>query len=261
MYARVARLAFHRAATYRIATLGGAVANTLVAFLLASVLLLVVSERGDLRGLDAAAAVTYTFVVFGLDEPVGIYQTLELTRRIRSGDVSVDLYRPFDVQLYWLANEAGRSLYALATRLAPPMLFASFFFDLRLPTQADVWFAFACSVVAAMLVSFTFRFVVSLSAFWMLDGRGVQSITGFLVAALGGTAYPLQLYPGWVGDIARALPFATVAQFPAEVFLGMHRGAAAVELIGRQLMWAVVFALMGRALLGSATRRLVVQGG
>jgi ABC-2 type transport system permease protein len=261
VYASVARLAFQRSATYRIATIGGVVANTVVAFLLASVLLAAVSQRGQIRGLDATAAVTFTFLVFGLESPVGIYQGLELTDRIRSGDVAVDLYRPFDLQLYWLADNAGRAAYATLTRLAPPVLIGGLFFDLRIPRSLNTWMAFAASALAAIALSYAYRFAISLSGFWVLDGRGVQSISGLFVMVFSGFTIPIQMFPSWIGTFARALPFAALAQLPAEVFLDRHPGTTVLPVLARQLAWVAVFAVIGRALLARATARLVVQGG
>lgn len=261
VYLRVARLAFAQLSTYRAAMAGGIAANTAIAFLQASVFLAVFSARGEIRGLDAAGAVTFAFVTWALDAPIAMFMPLDLATRVRRGDVAVDLYRPFDVQLYWLANEAGRSAYATLTRLAPPLVIASLFFDLRVPTTPTVFAGFAASVVAAFAVSYAFRFLVALSGFWLLDGRGVQGMTGFLVVALSGFGFPLQLYPDWLGTVARALPFASLAQIPAEMFLGMHTGLAAVTIVVRQLLWAVGLAVAGRVVLARATRQLVVQGG
>jgi len=262
LYIRVAVLSFRRSSTYRVATLGGAAANTVVAFLLASVLLATVSQRGSIHGLDATGAVTFMFVVFGLDAPVGVFQALELGDRIRSGDVAVDLYRPLDTQLYWLAQEVGRAAFATLTRLAPPLLIGGLVFAVRVPPRFTTWLAFAASLGAAVAFSFAYRFVISLAAFWMLDARGVYSISGLFVMGLSGFVIPLQLLPPWVSSIARNLPFAALAQFPAEVFLGMHPGLGGLlAVVARQVAWTVAFAVIGRMLLGAGMRRLVVQGG
>lgn len=261
VYLHVARLSFLRSSRYRLSAIGGATANTVVAFILASVLFATVTQRGDLRGLDARAAVTFTFLVFGLDAPVGVYQPLELTERIRSGDVAVDLYRPFDAQLYWLAQDAGRASFATMTRLAPPLVVGGLVFDLRIPADVATWGAFAVSFVAAVALSYTYRFTISLSAFWMLDGRAVQGISGLLVMAFSGFTMPLQIFPSWIGGFVRHLPFASLAQLPAEIFLGMHSTAGALGIVARQLVWVTAFAVAGRLLLRTATRKLVVQGG
>ena len=258
---RVARLSFQRSSTYRVATVGGAVSNTVVAFLLASVLLAVISQRGSIRGLDATGAVTFTFLVYGLDGPVGVYHPLDLTQRIRTGDVAVDLYRPYDVQLLWLAHELGRAAFHTLTRLAPPLLIGGLVFELRVPNDAATWIAFAASLWAAILLSYAYRFLLSLTAFWMLTGQAATGIAGMFVMLLSGLTIPLQLFPSWVGSVAKALPFASFGQLPAEIFIGDHPGAEAVPIVARQLMWVVVLAVGGRALLGTATRRLVVQGG
>lgn len=261
VYVRVARLAFSRLSAYRVAMAGGIAANTVIAFLQASVFLAVFSQRGEIRGLDATGAVTFTFLTWALDAPVALFMPLELAERVRTGDVAVDLYRPFDVQLYWLANEVGRSAFATLTRLAPPLLIASVFFDLRVPTTPTVAIAFVASVGGAFAVSYALRFLVALSGFWLLDGRGVQGMTGFLIVALSGFGFPLQLYPDWLGGLARALPLAALAQVPAEMFLGMHTGVDAIAAVARQFLWAAVLAVTGRVVLARATRKLVVQGG
>jgi ABC-2 type transport system permease protein len=264
VYANVARLAFARNTTYRISTIGGAAANTIVAALFASVLLATFRQRpdGHLGSLDATAAVTYTFIVYGLDAPIAIFHPLPLIDRIRSGDIAVDLHRPFDVQLYWLAEDVGRLAFHALARFAPPLLVGGLLFDLRIPHTPSTWAAFAATVALAAVLSYVYRFAVALSAFWFLDGRGVQGITNLFVMLLGGTTLPLQVLPDSIEGPARALPYAATTQLPAEVLLGLHDDAAALAaILARQAAWIVVLTLLGRSLLHRATRRLVVQGG
>ena len=37
----------------------------------------------------------------------------ELIERIRTGDIAIDLYRPADLQLWWLAGDLGRAAFQL----------------------------------------------------------------------------------------------------------------------------------------------------
>ncbi|NEE53622.1 ABC transporter permease, partial [Streptomyces sp. SID8455] len=46
----------------------------------------------------------------------------ELMERIRTGDIAVDLYRPVDLQLWWLAGDLGRAAFQLLGRGVVPML-------------------------------------------------------------------------------------------------------------------------------------------
>ncbi|GIH96235.1 ABC-2 family transporter protein [Planobispora siamensis] len=69
---------------------------------------------------------------------------------------------------------------------------------------------------------------------------------------------PLNLYPGLLGDIVRALPWAAVVQVPADVYLGKQDVAQA---LGFQLLWAVALFALGALATRAARRKVVIQGG
>ena len=260
VYVEIARRTFHRMTTYRGATAAGVFTNTVFGFLLAYVLLAAYAGRPRLGGFDAADAVTFTFVSQGLLMTVGIFGSVEMAARIRTGDVIADLYRPVDFQLWWAAVAYGKAAFYAVFRGVPPFVVGALAFDLRLP-GASVWPWFVASVAAAVAVTFGWQFLLGLSAFWLLDDRGPTNV-GLLVAMfLSGMAVPVVLFPGWLETIARALPFASMVQVPAEVFLGKRGGAGAAGALAGQLAWAAALAAAGRAVLARAERRVVVQGG
>ena len=71
---------------------------------------------------------------------------------------------------------------------------------------------------------------------------------------------PLNVFPGALGEIVRALPWAALLQVPADVLLG-ERTVRAGGAYAFQAAWAVVLLAAGRLLQSAATRRVVVQGG
>ena len=72
---------------------------------------------------------------------------------------------------------------------------------------------------------------------------------------------PISLFPGWLEAVARALPFASMIQLPAEIYLGLGDPARIAYLLAQQLAWAVALFAVGRFVLAAATRRVVIQGG
>ena len=62
-------------------------------------------------------------------------------------------------------------------------------------------------------------------------------------------------------SVARALPFCSMLQVPAEIWLGKHRGADLAAAYGMQVAWAIALVLAGRLMMSRGERRLVVQGG
>ncbi len=262
LYRAVAGRSFRRHSTYRAATLAGAFTNTVFGFIQVYVLLAVFRVRTDVGGLDAVDVVTFSFVTQGLLAVMSVFGSLELADRITSGDVVSDLYRPFDLQSWWLAQDVGRAAFQLLFRGVPPFVVGALAFDLRLPADAGVWAGFAFTLVLAVGVGFAWRFVISLSAFWLLDVRGLVQLSGLVFVFFSGFLLPLQFFPGPLRAVADALPFASVVQLPVEVFLSRHRSLPnLLEVLARQTAWLVVLLGLGRMCMARAWHRVVVQGG
>lgn len=264
LYVAVAAGGFRRYATYRIATCAGIFANTVFGFILVYAYSALWAQRPALGGYDLPEALTYVWVGQALLMTTalmgGSFQE-ELMERIRTGDIAVDLYRPADLQFWWLASDLGRAAFHLMARGTAPMVLGASVFTLALPTNPLVWAAFLVSVFFAVVVSFAFRFLVALSAFWLMDGTGVAQIAMLAGLFFSGMTLPLTLFPGALGEVARVLPWSSMLQIPADVLLGRHTGWGLVRAYAFQAGWAVALLAAGRALQGAATRRVVVQGG
>ncbi len=262
LYWAVARRSFRRYSTYRGATFAGAFTNTVFGFIQAYVLLAVFRRRDTIGGLDVVDAVTFTFVTQGLLAIVAAFGPLELADRITSGDVVSDLYRPLDLQSWWLAQDIGRAGFQLMFRGIPPFAVGAVAFHLRLPAGPSVWAGFAVSLSLALAVGFAWRFAMSLSAFWLLEVRGLVQLMGLVFMFFAGFILPLPFFPPALRDVANVLPFAAVVELPVEVFLSKHR--ALPDLLGvvaHQAAWLAVLVGTGRVVMVRAWRRVVVQGG
>ncbi|GAA1533832.1 ABC-2 family transporter protein [Streptomyces albidochromogenes] len=264
VYAVVAAGGFRRYATYRVATVAGVFTNTVFGFIVAYTYTALWDERPQLGGYDLSQAVTYVWIGQALlmtTAMMGGGFENELMERIRTGDIAIDLYRPADLQFFWLASDVGRAAFHLLGRGVVPMALGALAFDLALPADPLVWVAFLFAVALGVVVSFAVRFLVALSAFWLLDGAGVAQITWLVGLFFSGMVLPLTLFPGALGALAQVLPWSALLQIPADVLLGEHTGWGLVQAYGFQLGWAAVLLTAGRLLQSAATRRVVVQGG
>ncbi|MGY0024302.1 ABC transporter permease [Streptomyces sp. cg35] len=265
LYGAVAAGAFRRYATYRGATFAGVFTNTVFGLIIACTYIALWDERPHLGGYDQAQALTYVWVgqamfsVMLLGVPNG-FET-ELAERIRSGDIAVDLYRPADLQAWWLAQDLGRALFQLLGRGVVPMAVGALVFQLALPTDPLRWLAFLVSVTLGVVVSFALRYLVALSAFWFMEGSGVVQIYGITATFFCGMLLPLNVFPGAIGDVARVLPWSALLQVPADVLMGTHDGRGLLGSYAFQAAWAAGLLGAGRLLQTTATRRVVVQGG
>lgn len=264
LYLAVARRSFRRYSTYRAATIAGVFTNTVFGFILAYTYLALWDARPQLGGYDATDAVTYVWLGQSLGMVGGLWGggfREDLAERIRTGDVAIDLYRPIDLQIWWLASDLGRALFHLLARGLPPTILGGLVFQIALPTSPWRWLAFFLAVLLGAVVSFGINYLFVLTGFWLVDVRGPLQIAGILALFFSGMLLPLNIFPGVLGTIATALPWSSALQIPADIFLGKLQGGDLFGAFLFQAVWAVVLLGAGRLLGSFATRKVVVQGG
>lgn len=261
LYVEVARSSFRRYLAYRGATLAGLFTNSVFGALLASVYIALYRDRPDgasVAGFQLTELLTFIWISQSLIAVVGLWGWWEIAQSIQSGDIVSDLMKPFNYYGYWLARDVGRAGAQVLMRGLPTLIIGAMLFDLRLPDRALDFLAFGASVLLAVGVSFGLRFVLNLSAFWLIDTTGVHSLSIAAVNLLSGMLLPLTFFPGWFETLANLLPFRAMIMSPIQAYLG--QGDIGLILLG-QVVWLSLLVLAGAGMLRVATKRVIVQGG
>ncbi|MEW2138947.1 ABC-2 family transporter protein [Streptomyces sp. NPDC005409] len=265
LYLAVAAGGFRRYATYGTATAAGVFTNTAFGFIVAYTYIALWDERPGLGGYDQAQALTFVWVsqsLLAAGALIGGGFQEEMQERVRTGDIAVDLYRPADLQMWWLAADLGRAAFQLLGRGLFPLVAGALAFRLALPVDPLRWLLFLVSVTLGLVVSFAVRYLLGLAAFWLMDGAGINMMATVVSIFFSGMLLPLTVFPGGFGEFVRVLPWAAMLQIPMDVLLGKHAGAgSAVGALAFQAGWAAVLLGAGRLLQSAATRKVVVQGG
>ncbi|MCQ4084094.1 ABC-2 family transporter protein [Streptomyces sp. RB6PN25] len=264
VYGAVALRGFRRYATYRVATLAGVFTNSVFGFILAYTFIALWTMRPHLGGYDLPHAVTYVWLgqaMLATTAIMGGGFEADLIERIRTGDVAIDLYRPADLQMWWLAADLGRAGFHLLGRGVLPMAVGALAFPLAWPGRPLTWGYFLVSVALGAVVSYAIRYLIALAAFWLLDGSGLTVLAMLSGTFFSGMLLPLSVFPGRLGTVARALPWSSLLQVPADIFLGRRSGGAVAAGLAFQAGWALALLGAGRLVQAAATRKVVVQGG
>lgn len=253
---------WRRWSTYRAAAFAGAFTNTVFGLIKAAITMGAVGAAGGaLAGYGPIEGATYAWLAQALIAPVNVFWSNDLVDRIRTGDIAVDLARPVDPQLAYLATDLGRAAFSLLPRGGPPMLVGALVTGLALPGHLLPYLLGALSIVLAVVISFACRWLVSLAAFWLIEMRGAATLYLMTSNILCGLIVPVHWFPGWMGAVAAATPFPSMLQTPIDVLMGRDTGLAALELLGVQVAWAAGVLLAGQLVWRLGTRKLVVQGG
>ncbi|MFI2207373.1 ABC transporter permease [Streptomyces sp. NPDC020192] len=252
---------FRKYSTYQVAALAGLFTNVVFGLLRSAVMTALFTERSVVGGFSQAQSLTYVWLTQGLMTVVQIYGSSEFAQRIQSGDIVTDLQRPIDPQLMYLAADYGRAAYHTLYRGIPPVVIGALISDLVCPTTAAMWVAFTASLVLAVAIGFLFRFLYGLTAFWLLDPRGVALVAVIVTNVFSGFVVPVSFFPGWLHAIAAATPFPGMVQIPIEIFTGAAQGWDAMRQLATQLAWVLGLLTCGRIVYARGRRHLVVQGG
>ncbi|WP_433048802.1 ABC transporter permease [Dactylosporangium sp. CS-033363] len=258
MYRTLFVLGFRRWSAYGAAALGATFTNCTFGLIRSAVMLAVVGTAGGtLAGYDRATTATYVWLGQALIGPVHVFAWSELAQRIRSGDIAVDLARPVDPTLAYLAADLGRAAFSVLPRGVPPLLAGALITGLALPHSPAPYALGALSLALATAVSFACRWLVNLSAFWLLDLRGPMTLYLVLSGVLCGLVVPVRWFPHWLAVVAAATPFPSLLQAPIDVLTGR----AGLQTVLTQALWLVLLLVLGRAVFALGARKLVVQGG
>ncbi len=261
LFLAVARRSFRRQLQYRAAALAGLVTNVFFGVLRIAVLVALFGGRSGVAGYSLADAVSYTGITQALITLLSLFGWFDLMRTVSTGEVASDLLRPMSLFRFWLAQDAGRAAAQFLLRGLSILVLYALLFGLQLPRGVVGWALTLLSLFLAWYLSFAFRFLVNLAAFWSPDAVGIGRFAFTMLMFASGFLMPLRFFPEWVQTACAFTPFPSMLNSVVEVWLGVTSGAAALGLIGVQLGWSVALTALSAGVLALGTRRLVVQGG
>jgi ABC-2 type transport system permease protein len=257
----IGKLSFQRQIAYRAATVAGLLTNFFFGLLRAAVLTALYGARTEVEGLSLQGAVTFTGLTQALIGFLSLFSWYELMNTVYTGQVATDLLKPMGYFRFWLAQDIGRAVAQLILRGFPMMAAYALVFGITTPQGGAQWLALAAAMILALLVSFSWRFLVNLAAFWVPNALGIGRAAFLFSYFLSGFLLPLRFFPDWFVRLCYLTPFPHAVNAVVEVYLGLLSGPElALTLLG-QAAWALALIGAGQLLLRAGVRRLVIQGG
>ncbi len=261
LFWEIVSLAIRRQLTYRAAIWAGLATNVFFGLLRAFVMIALYAARDEVAGLTLQDAITYTALSQAIIAYLSIFGWWDVMESVNSGEVAADMLRPMSYLRFWMASDLGRALVNMLLRGATILLIYSLFVDLSMPQTLWQWFALPPALFFSWLLSFGYRFLVNLAAFWTPNARGIGRFAFGIVWVLSGFYMPLRLYPDWFRTLCEMTPFPAMVSTPLEIFLGLLDGPALLWALLNQLIWAAALLVIAHFVLNRGVRRLVIQGG
>lgn len=185
-----------------------------------------------------------------------------LASKIRTGEIAVELMKPYSLALIYLSDLIGNTLYQIFSRGIPLLFFSMFIFHVDFSIDGErivkflplYLFSFVLYYLLSLfLSSFSFFFVETFS-FWILYFA--------LVTLLSGAIIPLDLFPESIRYLITYTPFPYLYYFPTMILLRNDVPVFSYpELIMRYIIQIVAVFFPAYGLYRLGLRKLTVAGG
>lgn len=219
----------------------------------------VYAGRSEVDGISSQTLLVYLTIsalqsVFLLGQAAWTVQ-----ERVLSGDVVLDLIRPFGFLKQVVAQDIGFAIsYAPFLLVFVPAALVIGSLDPPSPRYGALY---AVSVVLALLVNTLIGLHVGLLAFWVQQVNGIRAMLGIMSGFLSGALVPFWLMPDGVRLVLRLLPFQALAFLPASIYAGQTTGLAAIEPLAVQVVWIGILLVTVNRIWRRAQERIVIHGG
>jgi len=262
IYWTFTRKAFLRSAVYRFDVWSRLGSNLIFLLMWGSIWTALYAGKSEAGGVTFTAMLTYIVVSQFLTGVNGAGTPLwEIQEKVRTGDIALELMRPFNVPLRYLFADFGSVAFYIITALLPIYTVLFFVMDLTLPADVLTWFYFILAGFIGFLIRYCIEMSFGLLSFFLVETGGIEDIFYFAMSLLSGSVIPLWFFPDWLAKMAIYLPFQGIYYIPNAIFIGEIVGKEIIFSIGLQLFWVLVCYFILRFVWHRASQKVVVQGG
>ncbi|HEY1654899.1 MAG TPA: ABC-2 family transporter protein [Candidatus Tumulicola sp.] len=209
--------------------------------------------------LPLHSMITYATVAMLMSLVLEVDGTRMIREKIREGTIATDLMKPISLPLYFFSDGVGQTVLH-AVLVVPSLLCALLLVRIDVPSPAT-FAAFLLAFLIGYGVNFFVNFLMNSIAFWTLETFAVQLIVRWASDLLSGQIIPLTFFPGILGRLVFALPFAAIYSTPLLIYVGIVPPQRWAASIGIQLVWLLLFAALSAVVWRAAAAKVVVQGG
>jgi len=215
--------------------------------------------RNEVDGVTA-----HTLLVYLTISALGSWFLPQITawtiqQRVLSGDVALDLVRPFNFLKQVFAQDIGTAWgYAPTLVVFVPAALLVGSLDPPSPVNGALY---VVSYALGFLVSSLVGMHIGLLAFWLQQVNGIRAMVAVLTGFLSGALVPLWLMPDGVRLVFQVLPFQAMAFLPASIYAGQVTGREVLQPLAIQALWIGILLVTVRWMWARAQERIVIHGG
>ena len=215
------------------------------------------TSSGDVSIGQMVSYLVLSSVLYSLIE----FDTVQMINdKIRSGEIAIDIMRPFNFMLYALCDGVGQNIVNFLFESVPIIVVVALFMNLDFSLSVtSILFVF--SVICSMLINFELAFFMGILAFWFLVTWPLNMLVQGISKIFSGVWIPVWFFQDSIKNISEVLPFQYIYFTPISLYtqnLGFTDGS---QLILYQIYWIIGLFVLISIMWKIGIKKLVVQGG
>ncbi len=220
-------------------------------------------EKGDiLTGWSLSSLSVYyflliiatSFIIVHIEEDVAI-------KDIREGGLVKYLLHPLPYYFMKFFDEIPwrmiQGFFGLGVFIIFYILFSKF---ISFPNTFAGIISTLVIILLAFFISFTFKMIVGITAFWFIDFWGLQQTVEVIIIILAGFVMPIEFFPDWLRNISLFSPFPYMVYFPILSLQSKLVTNQVFQVILIQIFWLAVLYLIYRILWARGLKRFTGVG-
>ena len=252
---------FKNQLVYRIANWSGLCTNIFFLFIRAGVFIACYENRDVVAGLDIISTLTYLTLTQSFFTLMPHLGNMGLSEHVMSGQIAIEINRPMNFYLMYMAKRIGIFFYYVLYRFMPILAVGYFSGLLSGPASYASLPLFSLSVFLGFWIAVSIMFLVESTSFWFQTDRGLKVCMYGVFAFFSGLLIPLNYFPDWAMNITRLLPFAYTFNTPTQVYLGLESAGQTAMNISGQFIWAFILSFCCLLVLKKGENKVVIHGG
>ena len=261
VYRSFARVGFVNIMAYRLRYYTGIVTYFIYVSVYYFIWKAVLADGGSVEGFDFPEMLTYISVGWIIRSFYFNNIDQEMTYQVQEGKLAIDLIKPVNTQLMYIAEAFGGSCFRLLLLTLPTALLLALMFPVRAPASAAHLAAFLLSATLSFFLVAGINFCVGTFALRLKSILGLLRAKYFLLELCSGLLIPITFFPEWAQQVLNLLPFLYISFAPVLIYLGKTNGWEIARTIGMQMFWILALLAVGHLLWTWSSRKITIQGG
>lgn len=204
------------------------------------------SQGGNVAGWNFSTITSYYFLLTVASAMLVAHVEEDIANEdIQGGRLTGYLMKPFSYYwIHFLEEIPWRLLqgsFGIILCISFVLIFGNFF---SLSNSLMVILLSIIICMLAFMLSFAFKMVLGLMAFWLTDANGLFQLFEAVMLIFGGFIVPITLLPSFPEHLAVFLPFAYMAYYPVIAVQGQLNAQELVKVIFLQSIWIAAFVLL-----------------